>query len=74
MPRERSTDVGFVLRLSVKKFREGERELHCAFVDPEKKNINSFWGSPKRKIFKMVETPENTGGRDENILRSNDGE
>lgn len=33
MPRK---SAAFALRLSMEKYREGQRALHCAFVDPEK--------------------------------------
>ena len=36
MPGKGTTDVMFVLRMLMEKYREGQRELHCAFVDLEK--------------------------------------
>ena len=36
MPRKGTTDAMFALRMLMKKYREGERELHCVFVDLEK--------------------------------------
>ncbi|KAG7470479.1 hypothetical protein JOB18_047048 [Solea senegalensis] len=36
MPRKSATDAVFALRTMVEKYREGHRELHCAFVDLEK--------------------------------------
>lgn len=36
MPRKRTTDAIFALRLLVEKYRECQRELHCVFVDLEK--------------------------------------
>ena len=31
-----TTDAMFALRMLMKKYREGQREVHCAFVDLEK--------------------------------------
>lgn len=31
-----TTDVRFVLRVSMEKYREGQKKLHCVFVDLEK--------------------------------------
>ena len=36
MPRKETTDVMFALRMLMEKYREGQRELHCVFVDLEK--------------------------------------
>ena len=36
MSRKGTTDAMFVLRMLMKKYREGQRELHCVFVDLEK--------------------------------------
>ena len=36
MPRKRTTDAMFALRMLMEKYREGQRELHCVFVDLEK--------------------------------------
>ena len=36
MPGKGTTDVMFALRMLMKKYREGQRELHCVFVDLEK--------------------------------------
>ena len=36
MPKKSSTDVVFALRMLIEKYREGQRELHCVFVDLEK--------------------------------------
>ena len=36
MPRKSTTDVMFALRVLMKKNREGQKELHCVFVDLEK--------------------------------------
>ena len=33
MPGKDTTDVMFALRMLMKKYREGQRELHCVFVD-----------------------------------------
>ena len=35
-PGKRTTDAMFALRMLMEKYREGQRELHCVFVDLEK--------------------------------------
>ena len=36
MPGKETTDAMFSLRMLMEKYREGQRELHCVFVDLEK--------------------------------------
>ncbi|KAK3513646.1 hypothetical protein QTP70_028816, partial [Hemibagrus guttatus] len=36
MPRKSTTDANFALRILMEKYRDGQRELHCVFVDLEK--------------------------------------
>ena len=36
MPGKGTTDAIFALRMLMEKYREGQRELHCVFVDLEK--------------------------------------
>ena len=36
MPGKSTTDAVFALRMLMKKYREGQKELHCVFVDLEK--------------------------------------
>ncbi|KAK3542088.1 hypothetical protein QTP86_013386 [Hemibagrus guttatus] len=36
MPRKSATDAIFALRILMEKYRDGQRELHCVFVDLEK--------------------------------------
>ena len=36
MPGKGTTDAMFALRMLMEKYREGQRELHCIFVDLEK--------------------------------------
>ena len=36
MPEKGTTDAVFALRMFMEKYREGQRELHCVFVDLEK--------------------------------------
>ncbi|KAK3538100.1 hypothetical protein QTP70_029825, partial [Hemibagrus guttatus] len=36
MPRKSTTDAVFALRILMEKYRDGQRELHCVFVDLEK--------------------------------------
>ena len=33
MPRKSTTDAMFALRVLMEKYREGQKELHCVFVD-----------------------------------------
>ncbi|KAK3549546.1 hypothetical protein QTP86_003957 [Hemibagrus guttatus] len=36
LPRKSTTDAIFALRILMEKYRDGQRELHCVFVDLEK--------------------------------------
>ena len=36
MRKKGTTDANFALRILMEKFREGQKELHCVFVDLEK--------------------------------------
>ena len=36
MPGKKTTDAMFALRMLIEKYREGQKELHCVFVDLEK--------------------------------------
>ena len=36
MPGKSTTDALFALRVLMEKYREGQKELHCVFVDLEK--------------------------------------
>ena len=36
MPKKETTKAMFALRMLMEKYREGQRELHCVFVDLEK--------------------------------------
>ena len=36
MPGKETTDTMFALKMFMEKYREGQRELHCVFVDLEK--------------------------------------
>ena len=36
VPGKETTDAMFVLRMLMEKYREGQRKLHCVFVDLEK--------------------------------------
>ena len=36
MPEKETIDAMFALRMLMEKYREGQRELHCAFVDLDK--------------------------------------
>ena len=47
MPGKGTTDPMFSLRMLMEKYREGQRELHCVFVDLEKAydrvSIKELW-------------------------------
>ena len=45
MPGKSTTDALFALRVLMEKYREGQKELHCVFVDLEK----SVWQGAKRR-------------------------
>ena len=36
MPGKGTTDAMFALGMLMEKYRKGQKELHCVFVDPEK--------------------------------------
>ena len=36
MPKKKTIDATFALRMLMKKYREGQRKLYCVFVDLEK--------------------------------------
>ena len=36
MPEKGTTNAMFALRMLMEKYRVGQRELHCVFIDPEK--------------------------------------
>ena len=36
MPGKSTTDAIFAVRILIEKYREGQKELHCVFVDLEK--------------------------------------
>lgn len=36
MPRKTVIDAVFALRILIEKYREGQKDLHCVFVDLEK--------------------------------------
>ena len=47
MREKRTTDAMFALRMLMEKYREGQRELNCAFGDLEK----TYDGVPREKLW-----------------------
>ncbi|KAK3553472.1 hypothetical protein QTP70_003516 [Hemibagrus guttatus] len=47
MPRKSTTDAIFALRILMEKYRDGQRELHCVFVDLEK----VYDGVPREELW-----------------------
>ena len=43
MPGKETTDAMFALRMLMEKYREGQTELHCVFVDLEKAYDRVQW-------------------------------
>ena len=43
MPGKGTTDAMFALRMLMEKYREGQRELYCVFVDLEKAYDKAPW-------------------------------
>ena len=54
MPGKETANTMFALKMLMEKFREGQRELHCVFVDPEK-----AYEGPKRRIVVLSEKIRN---------------
>ncbi|KAK3542239.1 hypothetical protein QTP86_021401, partial [Hemibagrus guttatus] len=46
MPRKSTTDAIFALRILMEKYRDGQKELHCVFVDLEK----AYDGAKRRAV------------------------
>ena len=51
MPGKGSTDAMFALRMLMEKYRKGQRELHCVFVDLSRKLTTGFRGKSCGTLF-----------------------
>ena len=47
MPGKSTTDALFALRVLMEKYREGQKELHCVFVDLEK----AYYKVPREEVW-----------------------
>ena len=50
MPGKGTSDVIFALKMLMEKYREGQRELHCVFVDLEK----AYNRVPREELYEKI--------------------
>ena len=69
-PGKETTDAMIALRMLIKKYREGQRELHCVFVDLEKAcnrvSREQLWYCMRKfrmaeKYMRLVRGKQNSG-------------
>ena len=64
MPGKSATDALFALRVLMEKYREGQKELHCVFVDLEKAYDKvpreDYYVVLHEKVWSGREVPENS--------------
>ena len=54
MPGKETIDAMFALKMLMEKYREGQRGLHCVFVDLEK----AYYRVPREELWYCMKTPE----------------
>ena len=75
MPGKGTTDAMFALRMLMEKYREGQRQLHCVFVDLEKAydrvSREELWYCMRKSgiVEKYVQLVQDTYEGSETVVR-----